>query len=382
MLSSAVDIRPVSSKADRTAFIRVAPALYRDDPNYIAPLEFELAARLDAGKNPTLKTSESQLWTAYKGGAPAGRIGAIVNQAHLDRHKDGAGHFGFFEAPDDREIAAALFKTAEDWLRERGMSKIAGPFNFSVNEECGLLVEGFDTDPFVMMPHGHPYYSQLIESLGYEKAMDMFAFRYRPTRDLVAQRRKKLIDKIVSDENIEIRNIEMKNFESDVRLIIEIFNDAWAENWGFIPFTEEQMKHMAAELRPIITEYNIVICSYQGEPAAFGLVLPNVNAAIKDFGGRLLPFNWLKLLWRLKVAGVKQARLPLMGVRRHLHRKPVGAALAYKIIDLLNGANMDRGVLEDSEISWILESNDAMLIMLRALDIHPYKTYRIYEKAL
>ncbi len=379
--SETIDIRPVADPAGRRAFIRAGSVPYADDPAYIAPLEFEVSQRLDAKANPGLKGAEHQLWIAYRNGAPAGRISAIVNPLHLSRHRDETGHFGFLDAIDDPAVFAALLKTAEDWLRARGMKKIAGPFSFSVNEETGMLVDGFDTPPYVLMPHGRPYYPQRIEALGYTKAMDMYALSWINQRQFIPERRQQFVERALKKDKVFIRNIDMKNFEADIRLIVDIYNDAWNDNWGFVPFTDDHAKQMASELRPIIEKHNVVLCYYDGEPAAFGLVLPNINEAIRDFGGKLLPFNWAKLLWRLKVKGLTSARMPLMGVRKKLQGKPVGAAFAYKIIDLVNSANMDRG-LKSSELSWILETNPSMLSMLLEMGGEKYKTYRIYEKAL
>lgn len=376
-----IEIRPVAGPRDRKAFIRAGAVPYRGDPAYVAPLEFEIAQRLDPKLNPALKDAPHQLWIAYRDGAPVGRISALVNPLHLARYKDDAAHFGFLEAIDDPAAFAALLGAAEAWARERGMRKIAGPFSFSVNEECGLLVSGFDDPPYVMMPHGRPWYKTHVEARGYVKAADMHALSYVNKLQFIPERRRRFVEKTLANPKVSIRTLDMKNFTADIRTIIDIFNDAWSENWGFIPFTEEQMKRMAAELRPIIEKHNVVICSLDGEPAAFALVLPNINEAIRDFGGKLLPFNWAKLIWRLKVKGLSTARMPLMGVRRKFHGKPLGAAFAYKMIDMTNQANMERG-LKNSEVSWILESNEAMLAMLLDMGCRIYKTYRIYEKAL
>lgn len=379
--ATGIETRLVADAAARRAFIRVGRVPYADDPNFIAPLEFEVGQRLDPKLNPGLKGAEHQLWIAYRDGAPAGRISAIVNPLHLARHQDHAGHFGFLEAIDDPAVFAALTSAAEDWLRARGMKKIAGPFSFSVNEETGLLVDGFDTPPYVLMPHGRPYYAPRLEALGYAKAIDMYALSWINRRDFIPERRKQFVERALRTDKVFIRTIDMKNFEADIRTIVDIYNDAWNDNWGFVPFTDDHAKHMASELRPLIEKHNVVLCYYDGEPAAFGLVLPNINEAARDFGGKLLPFNWARLLWRLKVKGLSSARMPLMGVRRKLQGKPVGAAFAYRIIELVNNANMDRG-LKSSELSWILESNQSMLAMLLEMGGEKYKTYRIYEKAL
>lgn len=380
-ISARFDIRPVVTKRELKAFIRMPYALYADDPNYVAPLEFELTARLDPTKNPGLKGAPHQLWVAYQNGEAVGRISALVNPAHLDKYNDGAGHFGFIEAIDDGELFDALIATASTWLREQGMTKIVGPFNFSVSEECGLLIDGFDTPPYIMMPHGKPYYQGHFERLGFSKAVDMYALEWLPVREFIPEKRLRFVEKVLSRGDVEIRSLNTKDFLGDIRIIIDIYNDAWADNWGALPFEEEHVRHMASELKPIIQPHNVVICYYNGEPAAYGLVLPNINHVIRDFGGKLLPFNWIKFLWHLKVKGIPQSRMPLMGVRKSLQKKPAGAAFAYKMIDIVNSSNIDHGVTH-SECSWILENNESMLTMLLDMGSRIYKTYRIYERPL
>ena len=379
--SNLVSIVPVADAKARMAFIRAAYPAYEGDPHYVAPLEFELAERLDPAKNPALKGADHQLFIAYRDGVAVGRISAIVNPAHLAKHQDETGHFGFLDAVDDPAVFDALLAAAEGYLRARGMKRIAGPFSFSVNEETGLLVDGFDAPPYVMMPHARPYYQGHLERLGYAKAMDMFALRYRNKKQFIPEKRQKFVEKVLASPKVSIRNVDFKTFRDDIRTMVDIFNDAWSENWGFVPLTEEQADHMASELRPIIEKHNVVLCYYEGEPAAFGLVLPNIMEAVRDFNGKLAPFNWAKLLWRLKVQKLKSARMPLMGIRKRLQGKPVGAAFAYKIIDMVNSANIERGLTE-SELSWILETNGPMLNMLLEMGGEKYKTYRVYARAL
>ncbi len=378
---TAITIEPVSVPAGRRAFVRAEKSAYAGDPHYVAPLEFEVGARLDPGANPALRGADVQLFIARKGGAVAGRISAFINPSHLQRYNDATGHFGFLDAIDDADVFAALLKAAEDYFSARGMTKSSGPFSFSVNEECGLLVSGFDAPPYVMMPHGRPWYQRHVEAAGYARAMDMHALRYIPRRQFIPERRMKFIERALSSPKVSIRNIDFKRFNDEIATLVDIYKDAWSDNWGFIPMTEEQIAHMAKELRPIIERYNIIFCEYDGEPVAFGLVLPNINVAIREFDGKLFPFNWAKFLWRLKVKKLSQARMPLMGVRKKLHGKPLGAAFAYKIIDMVNSANMDNGVVA-SELSWILENNTDMLSMLTDIGAEIYKTYRIYERGI
>jgi hypothetical protein len=378
---TSITIDAVSGAKGRRDFIRAGKVAYQGDPHYIAPLEYEVGARLDPDANPALKGADVQLFIARKDGAVAGRISAFINPLHLERYHDASGHFGFLDAIDDRDVFAALLRAAEEYFRARGMKKSAGPFSFSVNEECGLLVSGFDTPPYIMMPHGRPWYAPHVEAAGYAKAMDMHALRYIPRRQFIPEKRMKFIERALSSPKVRVRNIDFKRFSEEIATLVDIYKDAWSDNWGFIPMTEAQIAHMAKELRPIIEPYNIIFCEYDGEPVAFGLVLPNVMQAIHDFDGKLLPFNWVKLLWRLKVKKLPEARMPLMGVRKKLHGKPLGAAFAYKIIDMVNSANMDNGVVS-SELSWILENNTDMLTMLTDMGGEIYKTYRIYERGI
>ncbi len=379
--ASTITVEPVEGPEGRKAFIAAGKVAYKGDPNYVAPLSYEVGARLDPKANPALAGADVQLFIAKKNGEVAGRISAFINPLHLERYNDATGHFGFLDAIDDAEVFAALFKAAENWMRARGMKKIAGPFSFSVNEECGMLIKGFDTPPYVMMPHGRDWYQRHVEALGYQKAMDMFALRYIPRRQFIPERRMKFIERALASPKVSVRTLDMKNFDREIATLVDIYKDAWSDNWGFVPMTEAQIAHMAKELRPIIETYNIIFCEYDGEPVAFGLVLPNIMEAIRDFDGKLLPFNWAKLLWRLKVKKLSQARMPLMGVRKKLHGKPIGAAFAYKIIEMVNSANMDNGVTS-SELSWILENNTDMLTMLTDMGAEIYKTYRIYERGL
>ena len=224
--SMTTDIRPVETPADRKAFIRFPNALYEGDPNYIAPLEFELEARLDGKKNPGLKDSPYQLWVAYRNGVPVGRISALVNRAHLDFHKDDTGHFGFIEFEDDPSLVKALIDTAADWLRAKGMKKIAGPFNFSVNEETGLLVDGFDTPPYIAMPHGKPYYAARLEELGFTKAMDMHALEYYPVRDFIPAKRMRFVQRALDKPEVSKRTLKSGDMVGDIKIIHDINNDA------------------------------------------------------------------------------------------------------------------------------------------------------------
>jgi hypothetical protein len=263
-------------------------------------------------------------------------------------------------------------------LRERGRSKVQGPFNLSINEETGLLIDGFDTPPMVFMAHDPRYAATRIEALGYAKAKDVVAYivdAQKEFPDLV----KRMIKR--SDAGgVRIRHIDFKNIEAEFRLVMEIFNDAWSQNWGFVPFTEAEFTHMAKGLKPLLDPTWTAIAEYEGKPVAFAILLPNLNEVIRDFNGSLFPFNWLKMLLRLK-RGVKTGRVPLMGVRRSFAGGLLGGMVPLAMIYSLQRNSRPKG-LQRAELSWILEDNKPMRRMIEALGSVAYKTYRIYEKPL
>ncbi|MCZ6764973.1 MAG: N-acetyltransferase, partial [Alphaproteobacteria bacterium] len=325
MVSSAIVTR-VNGKADLKAFIRLPWGLYRDDPNWVPPLLVERHELLDEKKNPFFDHAEVALWLARRGDRPVGRISAQVDRAHLDAHGDGAGHFGLLEAEDEGETFAALLGTAEAWLKDRGMDKIVGPFSLSINDEAGLLVDGFDTPPMILMGHAKPYYARALEALGYAPAKDLICYRYpMPTLPPAVA---SFVEKVVAAENLVIRHINMRRFGDEILKVLDIFNDAWSDNWGYVPMSDAEISHMAKSLKPILRSESGVIAELDGEAVAMAVILPNINEAIADLNGRLLPFGLIKLLWRIKVRTPRTARLPLLGVRKRLHGTPLGAALA------------------------------------------------------
>jgi hypothetical protein len=282
------------------------------------------------------------------------------------------------DAEDDAETFAALVKTAEDWLREQGVSRVRGPLSLSINDEVGMLVEGFQTPPVFMMGHGKPYYRTRLEQCGFDKAKDMFAYMIEP--DFPAPKvMKRLLAK--SMNRIRIRPLDRSRFDEELALIRDIFNDAWADNWGFVPFTEAEFKDLGHSLRVLVASDLIQIAEVDGEAAAFIVALPNVNEVIRDFGGKLAPFNWVRLLWGLKARFPKSVRVPLMGVRRSFHNTPLGPGLAFLVIDAVRKHLITRGVRQ-VELSWILEDNDGMRNIIESIGGLPYKRYRVFEKQL
>jgi hypothetical protein len=373
-------IEPVVTRRQRVEFIDMARRIYAGDPFWVPPLLLERLQHLDPGKNPFFAHAEVAYWLARRNGVAVGRISAQVNQAHLSRHGDATGHFGFIEAEDSDEVFAALFGAAEDWLRRRGMRRVVGPFTLSINDESGLLVSGFASPPFFMMGHARPYYGARIEAQGYAKAKDLIAYAYdsgaEPCPSVAG-----LVERAVRKHDIRFRGIDMKRYDDEVRTIFAIFNDAWFDNWGFVPFTREELDHVAGSLKPLLRPDDVAIAEIGGEPVAMAVSVSNVNEAIADLGGRLLPLNWAKLLWRLKVRGTKTARLPLMGVLRRYHGGSLSAALAIGVIERLRVAHLRRGTT-GGELSWVLEDNHSTRRFIEMYGAKPYKTYRLYAKDL
>lgn len=370
----------VASRADLKRFLDVPVGIYAGDRAWVRPLQFERLAHLDPRKNPYFARAEVAFWTARRGAGPVGRISAQVNRAHLDRHRDATGHFGLLEAIDDQGVFAALTATAEAWLAERGLERVVGPFSLSVNDESGLLVDGFDTPPYLMMGHARPYYAKHLEACGYRKAADLIAYLYDLASDPPAVVTR-TVEKLHRNAGVRIRPLDMGRYREEVETVAEIFNDAWADNWSFVPLSPPEIAFLAKNLRPLISPGHAAIAELGGEAVAMAVTLPNLNEAIADLGGRLLPLGWARLLWRLKVRGVETARLPLMGVRRRLQDGPLGAALALGVIDSVRRHHKSLGT-KWAELSWVLEDNTRVRRIIERLGAAPYKTYRMYEKAL
>jgi len=367
----------VASRNVLNDFIRLPWSLYIDDPMWVPPLVLERRMHLSP-KNPYFEHAEFCSWMTYRNGKPVGRISAQIDRLHIDRYQDATGFFGMLEAEDDSLTFRKLLDAAESWLRDRGMRRIGGPYNLSINQELGLLVDGFDSPPSMMMGHARPYYASRIEENGYQKQKDLLA--YIINSDFKMPAAAKRINSTTKDR-IHIRNLQKSNFVNELEIIRDIFNDAWSQNWNFVPFTNAEFEQLGKDLKMLAHEELVKIAEVDGEPAAFIVVLPNINEVIKDLNGRLLPFGWLKMLWRLKVKYPKSVRIPLMGVRRRYHDSLMGAALAFGVIAAVQQPGQKRGIKE-AELSWILEDNVRMRDILESIGGRVYKTYRIYSKQL
>ena len=375
-INESLQVVKVEGKKAFNDFIRLPWPLYRDDLMWVPPLLLERRMQLSKS-NPYFDHAEYCSWIAFRDGKPVGRISAQIDRLYLDRHRNTTGFFGMLESEDNVRTFQLLLETAETWLRNRGMQRISGPFNLSINQELGLLVDGFDTPPSVMMGHARPYYAHRIEENGYRKEKDLLAYIIEsnfPSDKIqkIAARAKK---------RVHTRPLQKSDFSKELQIIQDIFNDAWAENWGFVPFTDAEFEHLGKDLKFIVNEELICIAEVDGEPAAFLVILPNLNEVIRDLNGRLLPMGWLKMLWRLKVKYPKTARIPLMGVRRRYHDTLLGAALAFAVIRGIQEPGIKLGIRE-IELSWILEDNKGMRNIIESINGRVYKTYRIYSKKL
>lgn len=370
-------IEAVSTPRDRDAFIRLPGRLAAGDPAWIEPLLIERRQFLDPSHNPFFQHADTCHWLAFDGDRPVGRISAVID--HLAPRVEGAppGFFGMLDARRD-DVLAALFDRTEGWLAERGARIARGPFSLSVNQTSGLLVEGFGSPPYVMMDHHDPWLGPAVERRGYVKARDLVCYEM-DIAGALPDRLRRLAER--DWPGLAIRSLDMRRYEEEIRTVTAIFNDAWAGNWGFIPLTEAEIDAMARELKPILDPDLVKIAEIDGSPAAFIVMLPNINEAIAGLGGRLLPFGWVRLLWRLKVAGVRTGRVPLMGVRRAFSDTLIGKTLPMRLIFALERRTRQRR-MERIELSWLLEDNWPVRRLIESLGGQHSKTYRIYEKRL
>lgn len=371
---SDVDIRAIRLPQDAGAFVKSWFPLYADDPHWVAPLIFERKQFLNPKKNPYFKAATVQCFMAYRGGTAVGTISAQVDHA-LQEDEPGVGMFGFFEFEDDEAVARGLFEVACAWLKEQGMTKVRGPFNFSSNHEFGLLVDGFDTDPCIANPHNRAYYGAMYERLGLIKAMDWYAYWLVNDGD-VDPRFVKISERMLKrNPNIELRQGDMKTFDTDIKLFWELYNDAWERNWGHVHLTEEEFMFTAEGLKQVLDPQLIWYAFIDGEMAAASVTLPDWNQVVKRMNGRLFPFGWFTFLTGRKT--IDHLRVFVLGVKHKFQKMPLGALLYVKTWE--TGAQMG---VKGAEASLILETNHRMRSALEKLGGTVYKTYRSYELEL
>ena len=373
-----IRVEKVLSKRELKEFIAFPSQLFRDDPNWIEPLHVEREEHLSK-KNPGTDHIEWQAWVAKKQGKVVGRITAQIDALHRELHGEDTGHFGMIDAVDDPAVFSTLFTVAEEWLRSKGARKITGPFSLNINQESGLLVEGFDTPPSALMTHAKPYYAAQIAQQGYSEGIDLLAYWMKRTDLHFSPSLTRMMEQV--RKKVTVRRLNRKRFREEMQVLREVFNSGWQHNWGFVPFTEHEFATMGDQLKFLVPDDMIHIAEVDGASCAFIVGLPNINEAIADLQGRLLPFGWAKLLWRLKVSGVRTARVPLMGVRQEYQFSRIGPIIALLLIEALREPFAKRNI-DALEMSWILETNTGMRTILERIGAVPYKRYRLYEKTL
>lgn len=380
--SDAIEISPVSNRRDLDAFIGLPSRLYsQGHPGFVQPLRFERREALTPGKNPYFEHAEAQLFLARRGGEVVGRISAQIDRLYLEHYKDATGHFGFLDAVNDPALFRQLLATAEGWLKAKGMKRAMGPLSFSTNEEVGLLIDGFDAPPMMMMPYSPPFARALVEAAGYAKVKDLIAYDYDVDKNNPITHEAILRRAGMDPAAVTVRKVDMKNFDRDLRIILDIFNDAWSDNWGYVPLTEAEIAHAAKTMKAVVEPNVVIIASVNGEPASMIVSLPNIYEAIAGLDGRLFPFGWAKLLWRLKVSKLRTGRVLLFGLRKPFHRTMLGSGIILRVLEeLRQGTKQIRA--NRAELSWILEDNIPMRKIIEKVGGRVYKTYRVYDKPL
>lgn len=385
MTQSDLVISPVSGKAELKTFVDFAWEVYKDDPAWVPPLKSEVLGMLTPGKNPFFGHAEAQYFLARRGGKITGRISAHIDRLALAMPPEqgmgpGTGFWGMFDALDE-ESAAALIAAAEDWLRTKGMTRALGPVSLSIWEEPGLLTQGHDHPPTVMMGHHLPHYQGWVEAAGYTSAKELRTYDLDITHEFPP-----LIQRIIQsgekNDRIRIRRVDKSKFGREAAIILRILNDAWGENWGFVPITDEEVAFTGKKLKPIVFEDLIRVAELDGEPVAFMMTLPDLNEAQAPLNGNLFPFGWAKLLWWLHKPKVRTMRVPLMGVVKRLQASRMASQLAFMMIEYIRRDAVTKFGATRGEIGWVLEDNQGMNAIADAINSKIDKLYIIYQKAL
>lgn len=385
MTSSDLLISPVSGKADLKAFVDFAWEVYKDDPAWVPPLKDEVYGLLTPGRNPWHEHGEARYFLARRNGRVTGRISAHIDHLALSMPAEqgmgpGTGNWGMFEALD-QESALALIAAAEEWLRAKGMTRALGPISLSIWEEPGLLTLGHDHPPTVMMGHHLPRYEGWVKAAGYAPVKELRTYELDITQQFPP-----LIQRIVQsgekNGRIRIRKVDKGKFDSEAAIILGILNDAWGDNWGFVPITDSEVVFTGKKLKPIVFEDLIRIAELDGEPVAFMMTLPDLNEALAPLNGALFPFGWAKLLWWLRKPKVRTMRVPLMGVVKKLQASRMASQLAFMMIEYIRRDAIAHYGAVRGEIGWILDDNQGMNAIAEAIDSHVNKVYTIYQKPL
>lgn len=380
-----IEITPVSGKRALDEFIDLAYRLNAQDPNWVAPLRSEVVELLTPGKNPFHEHARMQLFLARRAGRVVGRISAHIDELALAQPVEqgmgpGTGNWGLLEA-EDEAATHALIAAAEDWLRGQGMTRVLAPISLSIWEEPGLLVLGHDHPPMVMMGHDLPQYQGWIENDGYTTAKRLLTYDLHVENGFP-----ELINRIVAsgekNPRIKVRRVDKSRFDEEAAIIIDILNDAWSDNWGFVPFTDAEKAYAGKKMKPLIHEGAVQIAELDGEPVAFMMSLPDMNEVLLPMKGKLFPFNWIKLLWWLRNPKRASYRVPLMGVKKRLQSSRLASQLAFMMIEYIRRFAVEQHGCSRAEVGWVLEDNQGMIAIADAIQSKINREYRIYEKQL
>jgi len=374
-MSDGIRLEKVRTRKEFRAYRDFARAVYKNDPNWVPPLNIEFKQKLDKAKNPFFEHADRELFLAYRNGRPAGRVAAIIDDNHNSFHQEKVVFFGQYESFNDPGVARALLDAVSAWGRERGMTVLRGPVNLSLNDECAMLVDGFDSPPAIMMPYNPPYYNDLMAGCGLVKAKDLYAFLMDREAKAI-ERVRVIVDRIKRETTITVRPFNMKKWKEDAERVKEVYNQAWERNWGFVPWTEKEMDHMVATLRPLGDPSIIILAEDKGRPVGFAFGFPNYNEVIKKMNGRLTPWSLLKFMrYRKRIKGV---RVLVFGILKEYRLTGV----SYLLYSCLDEGVKKNPHYQWAETSWQLEDNEAVNKFVMSIGGKIYKTYRIYEKRL
>jgi GNAT superfamily N-acetyltransferase len=377
-MKRSLEVVRVHERREMAKFIELPFELYRHDPNWVAPLRSDMKTMLNPSRNPFFEHAESALFLAIENGRTIGRISAHVdrdyNRFHSTERPDTTGFFGFFEARDDEDAARALFAAASSWLADHGMSSMVGPASFTLNDEAGLLVDGFESPPMILMTYNPPYYERLMKAADLEPVQDLYAYRLDADSEVPPEIR---ADAARADGRFTFRPLRMADFDAEMDRFLAVYNDAWERNWGFVPVTERELRAHAERLRPIIDPDLVIIAEEEGRPVAVALSLPDVNEVLLRARGRLGPVSAARLLWKARKRRWEACRVFTLGVRKGYRRTGVGSHL---YLDTLAAAR--KNGYGWGEMSWILESNVEMNRAIVRMGGERYKTYRMFSRPL
>lgn len=365
-------VKPVTTKSELNQFIKFPWKIYEGNKHWVPPLLMEQKTLLDKQKNPFFKAAQAEYFIAYRNGESVGRIAAIKNDVHLKYHNDDAGQFGFFECINDQQVANALFDKAKVWMKEKGLKFMRGPANPSSNDIYGMLIEGFDDSPRLLMPYNPPYYIKLCENYGMKKAKDMYAWKLVNEKLMASEKLKRGQELVRKRYNMKISQLDMKTFQQDLEKFKYVYNKAWAPNWGFVPMTEEQIDAMAKDMKPLAEPSLVLFGEIGGNLIGAALVMLDYNFIFKQINGRLFPFNFIKLFTQKK--NIKWARILTLGIIPEYQKKGLDTIFYWEIVNRAAKIGIRLG-----EASWVLEDNDMMNRGLELMNADRYKRYRIWE---